>query len=33
MKELFFDGAGWPTKEDVYEAFCRAVSAPLGGKL
>jgi len=28
MKELFLDGAGWQTKDDVYDAIFRAVRAP-----
>jgi RNAse (barnase) inhibitor barstar len=28
LKELFLDGAGWQTKDDVYDAFFRAVGAP-----
>ena len=27
MKELFLDGAKWTTKDDVYDAFFRAVGA------
>lgn len=28
MKELVLNGAGWATKDDVYNAFFRAVGAP-----
>jgi RNAse (barnase) inhibitor barstar len=28
MKELVLDGAGWTSKDDVYDAFFRAVGAP-----
>jgi len=28
MKELVLNGAGWTTKDDVYNAFFRAVGAP-----
>jgi RNAse (barnase) inhibitor barstar len=28
MKELLLDGTGWQTKDDVYDAFFRAVGAP-----
>jgi len=28
MKELTLDGARWTTKDDVYDAFFRAVGAP-----
>ncbi len=28
MKELVLDGAAWTTKDDVYDAFFRAVGAP-----
>jgi hypothetical protein len=28
MKELLLDGAGWQTKDDVSDAFFRAVGAP-----
>lgn len=28
MKELMLDGAGWSTKDDVYNAFFHAVGAP-----
>ena len=28
MKEVILDGAGWSTKDDVYDAFFRAVDAP-----
>jgi len=28
MKELVLDGAGWTTKDDVYDAFFAAVGAP-----
>jgi len=28
MKELTLDGACWTTKDDVYDAFFRAVGAP-----
>ncbi len=28
MKELLLDGAGWQTKDDVFDAFFRAVGAP-----
>ena len=28
MKEVILDGAGWSTKDDVYDAFFRAMDAP-----
>jgi RNAse (barnase) inhibitor barstar len=28
MRELILNGAGWATKDDVYDAFFRAVGAP-----
>jgi RNAse (barnase) inhibitor barstar len=28
MKELILHGAGWTTKDDVYDAFFRLVGAP-----
>jgi RNAse (barnase) inhibitor barstar len=28
MKEVVLDGTGWSTKDDIYDAFFRAVSAP-----
>jgi len=28
MRELILNGADWPTKDDVYDAFFRAVGAP-----
>jgi RNAse (barnase) inhibitor barstar len=28
MKELILDGSGWQTRDDVYEAFFKAVGAP-----
>jgi RNAse (barnase) inhibitor barstar len=28
MKELILDGAGWRTKDDVYDALFNAVGAP-----
>ena len=28
MRELILDGAGWITRDEVYEAFFRAVGAP-----
>jgi RNAse (barnase) inhibitor barstar len=28
MKDVILDGAGWSTKDDVYDAFFRAVGAP-----
>jgi len=28
MRQLILDGAGWATKDDVYDAFFQAVGAP-----
>lgn len=28
MRELVLDGAGWQTRDDVYDAFFKAVGAP-----